>query len=1046
MDPEKRKPFTGPLPAQQSPPQKPLPEPPRPFVSNTLFFDFDFDHNMPKDKKGKGKAEESFSLPSPSQDPFNINSPSSTKQRLFSLASKGKSSIDTDEGPERMSDNKSDKAIHHELRNKVSKLFGDERLSRDTGTTSTLAPISTYRPISLNSHDSERISFSDLFKDVFNAGRLSTGSGRPSQESATGDVSRASSAILGGMHDVGSTSFDSGRPSGSSPAQIGAIASNHVGRGSIAALSREITGGTSPRGPHDSSGISLDLARPSVSGGAAQMLALASIESGRASMASTSEDARAGRRPSQARRESISPQPAPSRDEIAQALANRLGLSDERSRKAILEAFSAIAPHPLTQHPALRGDLPLQARSELLDFSDKHAAVTIHLPRGTLANYATRNQTAGLHVPPLNVHRQRPSAQAQPGRRPTQVAVSTRNVTRSTPPVIDPLTGFLSRALATVPDVTEGKDPEMDVDIDHPFDRTVDVTWYRFAERESETSRVSFLPHVDSMFFHVTSAFTARLFRGRMTSKYDHMRRRFPYFRFDADIRFKIMEKLLENYLPGKPILLNRRQAIIDAWPADEFATFRDVLGPLQNYLVACPRLRADVMVALFMRQPFHVVFDPFTKGETTPLATKWLFKYLYYMQDVRVELDLTKLGFGPHWEATSLSTRLWDVGNLVHVFVEEMLQRDARENPMGQLTIFCRRYFGYRQGKNPFEHDKSFYKDIPVGGEDERKPPSHIDGQPWNYNIASTSLPPSANNPYSGHRRHHAAGPGRVPYAHEDHMTIANAFPLLVGRVWSVRMCGLSENWVRDNHAKFWPEDEFAAIADKSIHIDRYTPSKHKHAAEGHSVYLDYGIRIGIHRFPPLRDSEQMVCIPYDLDQDCFVEVGSGNILTVYENGVEFIARATQPPLPRSNLPRPGGPAVPLSGVRGLAPRSRIPSPVGRAMTPVMRAMRESTPHKAYKLLGLGSGSAGTVTPRGSAEDSGESLVTPTRPRVSTAASVQRQVSNDVMEAVEDQLGELVGQQSGSTTVNDGARTRVLSTKKSFLSIMGGERRKPNK
>lgn len=1007
---------------------------------------------MTKSTKGKSKTEEGFSLRSQSQDPFRVTTPTSARQRLFGLGSKDKSSIDTDENLGPTGENGSSKEMHHGLRSKVSKLFGDERPSRDSGTTSTPAPIPGYRPISLTSHDSERVSFSDLFSDVLNVGRLSTGSGGPSQRSANGDVSRASSGVLGEMYDLGSTSFDSGGPRGSGPAQIDTPDSNDVSRGPIPSLSREITGDTPSRDPYDSSGKSLDARRSSVSDQASHTSALASMKFGRASEPSTFQEALAGRRSSQTRRDGISCQPAHSRDEIAQALASRLGLSDEKSRKAILETYSAIGPPPLTQHPSLRGDLPLQARSELLDFSDNHAAVTIQLPRGTLASYAARNQTEGLHVSPLNINRQRAPNQAQPGQRPTQVALSTRNVSRSTPAVVDPLTGFLSRSLATVPDVTAGKDPETDVDIGHPFDRTVDVTWYRFAQRESETSRVSFLPYVDNMFSHVSSAFTARLFRGRMTSRYDHMRRRFPYFNFDADIRFKIMQKLLEDYLPGKPVLLNGKRAVMDAWPAGVFVTLRDVLGPLQDYLIACPRLRADVMVALFMRQAFHVVFDPFTKGETSPLATKWLFKYLYYMQDVRVELDLTKLGFGPDWEATFLSTRLWDVGNLVHVFVEEMLQRDGRENPMGQLTIFCRRYFGYRQGRNPFVLDTSFYKDIPAGGEDEHKPPSHIDGTPWNYNQASTSLPPSANNPYSGHRRHHAAGPGRVPYAHECHMSIANVFLRLAGRVWSVRMCGLSENWVRDNHARFWPEDEFAAIPDKSIHIDRYTPSKHDHAATGHGVYLDYGIRIGIHRFPPLRDSEPMVCIPYDLDQDCFVEVGSGNILTVLENGVEVISRATHPPLPRSDLPRPGGPAVHLSGVRGFPPRSRIPSPAGRAMTPVMRAMRESTPRRTYKLLGLGSGSAAgsvaTVVSRGSgsAHDSGESLVTPTRPRVSTAASAQRQVSDGLLEAVEDQLGELVGQRSRSATVIDGAKPRVLATKKSFLSLMGGDRRKPGK
>lgn len=654
----------------------------------------------------------------------------------------------------------------------------------------------------------------------------------------------------------------------------------------------------------------------------------------------------------------------------------------------------------------------------MIDYDcSNNAACTIHLPKGTLARLAARKASSNAHVSPLNVSRQRP-AQKDASQRPTQVALSTRNASRATPATADPHTGFVMRSLATVPDVTAGQDAKTDVDPSPAFDRTVDFVWFRRSTEIGEHQRVGLLPYVESSFYHITSYFTAKCARGQSTNRYDKLRGRFRYFDLDPSIRLRIMGNLLEEHLPGKPVLLNRKFEAAPAWPDDEFARLWDVLGPLQSYLIACPRLRADVMVALFMKQPFHVIFSPYVKGETSPLPTKWLFKYLYFMQDVRVELDMTRLGFGAPWEASAMSTKLWDIGNLVYVFVEEMLKRDERRNPMRHLTIHCRRYFGYRQGKNPFYGDKEFYRYPPIHGEDDGNAALYPEGQPWNFGRHSATLPPSANNPYSGHRRHHAYNPNRVPYVHESHMSIADPFTKLAGRVWVVRMCGLSEKWVRDNHAKFWPQAEFEAIADHAIHIDRYTPSRHTYVRPGQAVYFDYGINSGVHRFPPLPDSEHMVCTQYDQDNDYFTEVGSGNILTVFEDGVEVVARAKNPPMPRSDFAVLGGPAVPLDGLSRATP-SRIPAPVGGVTSPVMRAMRTGTPHKALQLLGLRSRSGSTVRntpPVGSSpeeESGGEDVVTPTRAQFS---AISHRPSSRLTKAVDDQLGELLAAQSNQS------------------------------
>lgn len=978
IDPEKLQPFIGPLLPQLPPPNRPLPHPPSITMQRLQKNAVRGDSADVTESKTDGVGE--FSLSPPTQDPLHPTTPA--KQRLFSIGSKGskgKGSIDIDEDREDSMEQMSENTMRHGLRNKVSKLFGDAPAPpRPADISNTTASGSIYRPISLNSHKADEISFSGIFDDVYNASRNSVAGSLPSATA-------------------------------------------------MSILSQDLTGDLSAIDSRDCRGLSGYSGHDRIDV-TSQISAVASSISGCPSMIQEAPDTR---QPSQRRKESISLASAPSREDVAASLASRLGLTDSASREAILEAFTAVAPPPLVQHPAIRGDLALQARGGMIDDS-----TTALLPPITASTQVvTINPISGMHVPPLNVRRQRP----------TQVAVSTRNACRSAP-AVDPLTGFTSRSLVLVPDVNAGKDPEDDVDPCPAFDRSVDLTWYRFSRRTGrQNHRQSFLPTPNNMFYHVNSYFIAKCARGRPTNKYDHLTKRFRYFDLKASLRFKIMEKLLEDHLPGKPILLNRKVQASPAWSDDEFASLWDLLGPLQNYLQADPRTRADVMTALLMKQPFHVIFSPFVKGETQPLPTKWLFRYLYFMQDVRVELDMTKLGFGPRWEATALTTRLQHIGNLVWVFVDEMLKRDPQCNPLGRLTIHCRRFFGYRQGKNPFQGDKEFYNYPLIGGEDQGKPSPATEGQPWNYGRRAPSLPPSVNNPYSGHRRHHGFATDRVPYVHESHMSVADPFLKLTGRVWSVRFCGMSENWVKDNYFRFWPQKEHEDIPppELHVHIDRYLPSRHAYAAPGHAVFFDYGLRAGIHRFPPLPDSEAMVCTDFDQDNDCFVEVGSGNILTVMENGVEVIARSLCPPIPRSELPFPGGPAVPLSGVAS----SRISDPVDGTGSSTMQATRNGTPQKAFQLLGIqgassSSGSAAIPSVCHPADGEEDSLLSPALPRCSSSAASRRQRSQS-MGGNDAQLGDMTSLHRRLSSVNNAARPLALSTKKSFLSLMGADRRK---
>lgn len=861
IDPEKLKPFIGPLTKQQPPPTRPLPHPP---IARMRRFDV-ADSSQDKSKKAVDAplATTSKTL-SETKMPSKHVAQSVQDDEDDSLTSdRTEDSVKTKVGQASVMDKRT-------LLGKVSILSGEEDhtspAARAVEADQTVKSVSTYRPISMSSLDAGDNTFSDMFDDVFNAAR---------------DSSQRSTGV----------SFSSGRPS-------------------VSILSEGLLAETAPR---------------------------ASISS----------------------RPAVHPT---SREEVAERLANRLGVTDSASREAILEALVEVSPTippPLTDHPAIRGDLALQARLGMITDSNHGAALAGNHSRTGRGEklvavnppqVVTPSATAGMRVLPLNVGRQRP----------TQVAVSTRHASRSTTTALEPLTGFTTRSLVSVPSLTKSQG---DVDPSPAFDRSVDMTWYRFSKDKGHGTRQGCLPYLPEQFDALSTVFMVKFSRGReSTTTADDKSQRFAYFDLDGPLRFKIVEKLLEDYLPGKPILLNHSRQAAPAWAEDAFATLWELLGSLQNVLWACPRLRADVMTAMFLLQPFHVIFSPFVKPITQPLPTKWLFKYLYFMKDVRVELDMTKLGFGHSWHSTGLSTRLWEIGNLVHVFVEEVLNRDPHVNPMGKLTIHCRRFFGYRQGDNPHQGDADFYK-TPAGQDDEQKPGNHPPGEPWNHGRKAPSLPPSANNPYSGHRRHHASGPNRIPFLHEGHLSVADPFHKLTGRVCAVRMVGMSEKWSM-KFLNFWPKSEFDKIPEEDhiLHIDRYTPSTHTYAAPGHAIYLDYGMRAGIHRFPPLPDSEPMVCTAYDIENDVFLEVGSGNILTVKEEGVEIIARSANPPLPRSVLPFREYSLASMQGIN--VTRSRIPGPVGAIVSPTMQAMRKDTPKKALQLLGPEAGHESVTTP----------------------------------------------------------------------------------
>lgn len=794
------------------------------------------------------------------------------------------------------------------LRNKVSKLFGDERNPRASDTSNTSIPaksVSAYRPISLTSHDSNGASFSEIFDEVYNAAGGSFQS--TGDSSASVDVSTPSEqpSVRAQSHEISNAS------SHASKLSVSAASPEAFSLVSTGSTCKSTTGATP--GPSESAAQG-PTAKTESSRQSFQ------VEDGKDAMKSMT-----------------------SREDLASQLASRLGLSDPAARAQILAAFTQIAPPTLHEHPVIRGDIALQMDVGLLKGENIEPTSSTPPSAAGVTTVPTvyPNPAATVHVPALEEDRQGLA----------QVAGANKKAPQSKAAASQMPPGFTTRYLVQAHDMAKDLITPTPVDPCPAFDRTVDLTWYRYTQLLEGNRRRVHQPPLARIFGSVVTVFISKYARGvENWAKYDQpmYKKRFRYFDLDSSIRFQIMHKLLENYLPQKFVLLNGQRQAAPAWPPNEFASLWDVLGPLQNYLTACPRLRADVMVTVLMTQPFHVIFSPFVKPNTQPLPTKWLFNYAQYMQNVRVEVDLTKLGFGPNWDSTSMSTKLREIGNLVWVFAEEMEKRDPETNPMTLLTIYCRRYFGYRQGRNPFQGDLEMYRFPLIGGEEEGHGPKVNKGLPRYYGRPTASLPPSASHPYSKQRLHHTAGPDRVPYLHEGHMSVFHPLRRLQGRVWIVRMVGLSEKWVRDFHSAWWPKEEFNAIPNeiKLNHVDRCMPTDFTYVAHNHAIYVDGGISKGLQRIPALPEKKKRVCI-YDKEDDVFLENGTCNVLTVMENGVEIIPRADTRSIPRSELSATGEPIDPIE----LPDEEAMPPPPPPKTT---SALRNNNNRKASKVLGV--------------------------------------------------------------------------------------------
>lgn len=214
-----------------------------------------------------------------------------------------------------------------------------------------------------------------------------------------------------------------------------------------------------------------------------------------------------------------------------------------------------------------------------------------------------------------------------------------------------------------------------------PWDRVTDVVYHKYRRDQERTDPCHSFDDSVALFFADC---------GRVRERHSPS----PYFELPANIRFKICQNVVMDHSSELPVSLDHKRSMKEVWKSDEFTSLSKALEPLSSYMAVSFGFRADIMVAFLMTERFHVTYSPFVNTYFDPLATLWCNRYGHFMQDVVLELDMTRLGFGPGKSAHKLRGGTIKVDKLVKTFVETQSRRCS---PLKSLVLLCRRFYGQR-------------------------------------------------------------------------------------------------------------------------------------------------------------------------------------------------------------------------------------------------------------------------------------------------------------------------------------------------------------
>lgn len=288
------------------------------------------------------------------------------------------------------------------------------------------------------------------------------------------------------------------------------------------------------------------------------------------------------------------------------------------------------------------------------------------------------------------------------------------------------------------------------------------------------------------------------------------------YFRLPDPIRLLITTYLL---LPSsKPVRLNPRSFTRDVWRDSDFQAPSDALEGVRRYGGVSFAWRADVLMAVLGGRVWHVTLGPFVGATLCPMATLWLEKYGMYMQNIVIEVDMSRLGYGPNFEATRLRMSTSHVEALLQDFVTSQLRRDE-SRPLDSLIILCRRFYGER---TPSKRTTSLTEPPERTSSQLRRSdtmknnlPSRPSTEPRTASPAlslhhSTSAPTPPRALTTPSSEHWPASPlsltQDLSYCPDAELVVCNHLVRLRHRVRSLRMCGFSEVYTMRFVATLFP------------------------------------------------------------------------------------------------------------------------------------------------------------------------------------------------------------------------------------------------
>ncbi|CAM1508559.1 Fc.00g054070.m01.CDS01 [Cosmosporella sp. VM-42] len=220
------------------------------------------------------------------------------------------------------------------------------------------------------------------------------------------------------------------------------------------------------------------------------------------------------------------------------------------------------------------------------------------------------------------------------------------------------------------------------------WDRTMDAVYHKHVEGTKCINKAGrFSAALDSFF-----------------AENDRSRDKTGYFGLPDNVRLRICEHILAPHHRDKPIRLNRPSFDRDVWCGSDFQSPLPTFERLGSCLEVSFSFRADILLAFLSQNSFHATFSPYVGTRINPLATTWLNNYGPYMQNIAIEVDMSRLGFGPGPEAINLLTGTDHISTLLQNFVISQLRRDE-SRPLDSLVLLCRRFHGRRNdsdGTNP--------------------------------------------------------------------------------------------------------------------------------------------------------------------------------------------------------------------------------------------------------------------------------------------------------------------------------------------------------